>query len=598
MRKTKFTMRYFLCISVFMLSNFMMLASAAPSQNDLAFEQYSAKLLNDMWREFPEQGITAGYYKYADKMTVPDANRRAKNLAFYNAKLTALAKFDSKTLSAPNQVDLRLIQNRFKSYLWHQSVFKHWQWQPSQYNVGNTLGVLLNTEYAPLPTRLRQVSARLASVPAYYNAAQVNISTPTREHTQLAILQNNGTLSVLNAKLLDIVNSSSLTDTEKTQFKLRYDLARNAITGYVDFLTKLSTTLAKDPDKARSFRIGRDLYAQKFSFDIQSGLSVDELHQRAIAEKTALHEAMATRALALWPSVMGTLEIPANKLAMIRAVLDELSKRHTTRDKFVETINAHIPALEAFVREKDLVDQDATRPLVVRETPLYMRGSGAGASISAPGPYDPTANTYYNVTPLDSMTEAEAESYLREYNHWMLQILNIHEAIPGHYTQLMHANKSKSRIKTIFGNGSMIEGWAVFSEKVMLDAGYDNQSPEIWLMWMKWNLRSVVNTILDIEIHTKNMSRDAALTMMQNEAFQQETEATNKWRRATLSQVQLTSYYNGYAEITNLRDEIKQRGISNSNDKFSVKAFNNQFLSYGSAPVKLIRELMLDDVKK
>jgi uncharacterized protein (DUF885 family) len=106
---------------------------------------------------------------------------------------------------------------------------------------------------------------------------------------------------------------------------------------------------------------------------------------------------------------------------------------------------------------------------------------------------------------------------------------------------------------------------------------------------MKWNLRSVVNTILDYQIQTKNLGRDAAMTMMTREAFQQETEATEKWRRATLTQVQLTSYYNGYAEITALRDEMRARqGAS-----FSVKRFNNQFLSYGSAPVRSIRELML-----
>jgi uncharacterized protein (DUF885 family) len=219
-----------------------------------------------------------------------------------------------------------------------------------------------------------------------------------------------------------------------------------------------------------------------------------------------------------------------------------------------------------------------------------MRGTGAGASVSAAGPLNPTANTYYNVTPLDdAFTAEQAESLLREYNDWTLQILNIHEAVPGHYTQLMHANKSGSLVKAVFGNGSMIEGWAVFGEKVMLDAGYGGNSPEMWLSWMKWNLRSVVNTILDYQIQTKNLGRDAAMTMMTREAFQQETEATEKWRRATLTQVQLTSYYNGYAEITALRDEMRARqGAS-----FSVKRFNNQFLSYGSAPVRSIRELML-----
>ncbi len=106
---------------------------------------------------------------------------------------------------------------------------------------------------------------------------------------------------------------------------------------------------------------------------------------------------------------------------------------------------------------------------------------------------------------------------------------------------------------------------------------------------MKWNLRSVVNTILDYEIQTGDLQRDAAITMMTREAFQQQTEATEKWRRATLSQVQLTSYFNGYAEITALRDEMRaKQGAS-----FSVKEFNNKFLSYGNAPVRLIRELML-----
>src|SRR5262249_28647887 len=157
---------------------------------------------------------------------------------------------------------------------------------------------------------------------------------------------------------------------------------------------------------------------------------------------------------------------------------------------------------------------------------------------------------------------------------WTLQILNIHEAVPGHYTQLMHANKSKSLVPAVFANGSMIEGWAVFGEKVMLDAGYDNNSPEIRLMWMKWNLRSVMNTILDYEIQTMGLERDKAMQYMTREAFQEETEAVEKWRRASLTQVQLTSYFNGYMEISALRDEMRAKQAS----AFTVKGFNNQFL--------------------
>jgi uncharacterized protein (DUF885 family) len=560
----------------------------ARSTTDAQFEKYVAETLPAMWREFPEQGVRLGYYKYADKLRVPNAATRQSSLAFYDRQLKALSAFDASRLSAANRINLTLMKNQFQSSRWDITEFKSWQWQPSQYNVGYDFGLLLNTEYAPLATRLRQVLTRMAVVPAYYAAAKESIATPTLEHTSLALLQNQGTLGVFDDRLIARVEASTLTKAEKALFKKRADAARNAVGDFVNYLTALEAKLTADSSLARNFRIGRALYEQKFAFDIQSGLTVDALHKRAIAEKASLHAAMAERARLIWPKYMGNAEIPADSLDMIRLVLNEMSKRHTKPDEFVETIRKQIPALEAFVREKDLVDQDPTRPLVVRETPLYMRGF-AGASIRAPGPYDPKANTYYNVTPLDTMSAEDSESYLREYNDWMLQILNIHEAIPGHYTQLMHANKSKSMVKSIFRNGSMIEGWAVFGEKLMLDAGYDNNSPEIWLMWMKWNLRSVVNTILDNEIQTMNMSRDAAITMMTREAFRQQKEATNKWRRATLSQVQLTSYYNGYAEITDLRDMVKQK----QGDKFSVKQFNNQFLSYGNAPVRSIRELML-----
>jgi uncharacterized protein (DUF885 family) len=223
----------------------------------------------------------------------------------------------------------------------------------------------------------------------------------------------------------------------------------------------------------------------------------------------------------------------------------------------------------------------------VRETPVYQRGF-AGAGVDAPGPYDPTANTYYNVSPLDGYSAADAESYLREYNDWMLQLLNIHEAVPGHYLQLVHANKSKSLVKSLFGNGAMVEGWAVFSERVMLEAGYGGNTPEIWLIWMKWNLRAVCNTIIDYEIQTGDLGKEQMVKFLTREAFQSEKEATNKWRRATLSQVQLTSYYDGYAEIMALRDEHKAR----LGKDFTVKGFNDRFLSFGNAPVKLIRELM------
>jgi uncharacterized protein (DUF885 family) len=552
---------------------------------DARFARHVEKLLDQLWKQDPESAFQEGYYKYSDRLEVPDAASRAARLKLDEDALATLRGFDERKLSIGNRVDLVLLRNQFESDVWYVKIFRDWQWQPSQYNVGDSFARQLTTEYAPLEKRLRDMLARLGKVPAYYPAARKNIDNPTLAYTELALDQNNGALGVFGDDLVKTVEGSKLTNAEKVLFKRRVAAARTAIQGHVDFLTDLAAKLKQGG--ARSFRIGKELYAQKYAFDLQSGYTAEQLYEKALAEKASLQDRMEKAARDLWPEYLGDKPMPADRLDLIGAVIGELSRHHTSPDKFVETIRNQLPELERFVREHDLVDQDASRPLLVRETPLYLRGF-AGAGVNAPGPYDPTASTYYNVTPLDGYTPERAESFLREYNDWALQVLNIHEAIPGHYVQFVHANKSKSLVKTIFGNCAMIEGWAVYGERMMMDAGYGGSTPEMWLMWMKWNLRAVANTIIDYQIQTGDLTKEQMVTFLTREAFQSEAEATAKWRRATLSQVQLASYFSGYSEITALRDEEKAR----LGEKFSLRDFNNKFLSYGSAPVRYIRELM------
>ncbi|MFS9605049.1 DUF885 family protein, partial [Klebsiella pneumoniae] len=129
-----------------------------------------------------------------------------------------------------------------------------------------------------------------------------------------------------------------------------------------------------------------------------------------------------------------------------------------------------------------------------------------------------------------------------------LQILNIHEAIPGHYTQLVYANRAPSKVKALFGNGAMVEGWAVYGERMMIESGY-GASPEMTLMYGKLHLRTVTNTLLDYSVHVLGMTEADALDLLMRQAFQTEREARGKWRRVQLTSVQLTSYFSGYSEI-------------------------------------------------
>jgi uncharacterized protein (DUF885 family) len=557
----------------------------AERRQDRQMDNLSTQFLTALWRIDPEAGIEVGKFDVAANLTIPDAATRAKRLTFTSDWLEKLNKVNASQLSPAQRTDRALLVNKLEQDRWNLTTFREFEWNPALYNVAQPLDLILSTEYAAKPQRLRTILKRLANVPAYYQAAQASLVNPTHEHLQLAIAQAPGTLAVL-ADLGKAAQESILSPQEKAIFALRVANSGNAVMAWVDFLTDMDKS-QQQMQRARSFRIGKDLYEQKFALEIQSASSAEQTYRKALAARDELLARMDGLADQLWTKTMGTAAKPQDRFRKIGMVINKLSEHHVAREDFFAEIKRQIPLLQDYVTKNNLLGLDPNKPLVVRETPAYKRGV-AGASIDAPGPYRPKDRTWYNVTPMDGLTAEQAESSLREYNDWMLQILNIHEAIPGHYAQLAYANRSPSLVKSLFGNGAMVEGWAVYGERMMLESGYGDNAPEMWLMWCKWNLRTVSNTILDYSVHVLGMTEDQAIDLLVRQAFQTPQEATEKWRRVQLSSVQLTSYFSGYSDIMELRDKRKQE----LGERFNLRQFNEQFLSYGNAPVKMIGELM------
>jgi len=550
------------------------------------FDAYKNRFVEALWKVFPTWASSQGYHKYDSIFVIPDEASRNQAMAFANQQLDSLKAFNKDALNDNNRTDYQMIDQQLREIIWDIQEKKGYQWDPSSYNVGETFAVMLANNYDSLDTRLHNFYRRSAAIPAYYEAAKKNISNPTLEHTQLAIDQNLGSLSIFQKDLPDALAKSKLNDGEKKEMISRADAAVASIKGYADWLKAFKN------DHPRSFRLGKDLYQKAFAFQIQSRYTPEQLFDKAMTHKKELHTEMARISRQLWSKYMGSASIPTDSLEMIRTIIDKISLNHVKPDSFQAAIEAQLPVLQKFVQDHNLLYIDPKKPLVVRREPDYMAGV-AGASISAPGPYDKNGNTYYNVGSLAGWDAAKSESYLREYNHYILQILNIHEAIPGHYTQLVYSNQSPSLIKSLFGASSMVEGWAVYCERMMLEEGYGNNEPEMWLMYYKWNLRSTCNTILDYSVHSGNMTKEEAMNLLTREAFQQMAEAEGKWKRVSVTQIQLCCYFTGYTEIYDLRNEIKAKQGKN----FSLKAFHEKFLSYGSAPVKDIRELMLKELK-
>jgi uncharacterized protein (DUF885 family) len=559
--------------------------TVTPKDLNKAFEHYKKGFVNGLWDIYPDWAASQGFHKGDSILVVSDSVFKKKQLDFAHSQLDSLQRYPINNLSDSNIIDFYIIQNQLKNVIFNIDKLKSNEWNPAEYNVSGAFAEILNGKHDSLEKRLHSFNAKMTTIPAYYEAAKKNLKNPTVEHTALAIAQNLGGIAIFEQDLNAALNKSKLKAVEKKEIKEKAKTAVTSILTYVDWLKTLENTTP------RSFRLGKELYSAKFDLEIQSSYSADTIYAKAVAHKADLHQKMFRLADTLWTKYMTNEPKPTDKLQLIKSVIDKISLQHTTPQKFQSEIEKQIPELAAYVKEKDLLYIDPSKPLVVRKEPAYMAGV-AGASISAPGPYDKNANTYYNVGSLNGWTAERSESYLREYNDYVLQILNIHEAIPGHYTQLVYSNQSPSIIKAILGNGAMIEGWAVYAERMMLESGYKN-SPEMWLMYYKWNLRTTCNMILDYSVHSKNMNKEEAMSLLINEAFQQQAEAEGKWTRVSVSQVQLCSYFSGYTEIYDFREMLKKE----QGPAFNLKNFHEKFLSYGSAPVKYIKELMLKEGK-
>lgn len=553
--------------------------------DDASFTAFKGRFIDAYWKQNPSYAIYSGYGKYYEELKIPDSAAFSGDVRFAKNYLDSLKAFNFEALSAGNKIDYRILENQLKSTVWYIDTFKIQEWDPSGYNIGGECYELINKNYAPLTERLKTLGKHLEGVPAFYAAALNMIKQPTKEHTDLAVLQNEGSLDIFGKMLTDSVNISSLSAPEKDTLAKQAAAATAAIKNYVAELKKI---LAGKSSSFRSYRIGDTLFNRKFHYDIVTDYSAKTIFDKAVAAKQAYHAEMYRISNELWPKYFGTKSKPADTLQLIKMMIGRIALDHVSPEHLVDTINQQVHDLQRFIIEKDLFAYDTSSPLKVRIMPAYMSGSSV-ASASSGGPYDKKSIAYYNISDLTQIPKWKAESQLREHNKYTLQILSIHEAMPGHCMQGVYSNKSSSIVKAVFGNGAMIEGWAVYTQRMMLENGWANNSPEMWLMFYKWSLRECCNVITDYGIHSLNYPKETVVKMLKDEAFQEDAQIEEKYHRATISQVQLCSYFTGSTEILALRDAFKKK----EGDGFSLKKFHEQFLSYGSAPVMYISELML-----
>ncbi|MBH1854122.1 DUF885 domain-containing protein [Stenotrophomonas maltophilia] len=558
---------------------------------DAAFADLSKRALDTWMQLSPVSATQIGDHRYDSELDDLSAAGQQKTVAAYKALLGELDKIEVAKLGRENQVDAAILRNQLQSEIWNAEVLQSGKWDPQLYNgiAGSAIYGLMAREFAPLPERLKSATARMEKLPAIFAQARENLD-PARVpkiHAETVAKQNKGILSIVDTFITPHIGELPQADQQRLQAAI--DGLKKAVDEQQTWLDK---TLV--PNAKGDFRIGAEKYDQKLKFALSSSLSRQEIGERARAELKRVREDMYGIAQTVLKDKPGAPEMPAQptdeqQQKAIEAALELAYADKPARDKVVDDAKAALEQSTAFVREHDLMTlPDA--PVDIILMPEFQRGV-AVAYCDSPGPLDKNLKTFYAVSPIpDDWNDKQVDSFLREYNSRMIHLLSIHEGTPGHYLEGWHSAKFPSTLRAVLRSGLFAEGWAVYTERMMQEQGYLNNDPLFHLVQLKFYLRTISNAILDQGVHVDNWDREKAMHLMTHDAFQQESEAAGKWVRAQLTSAQLPTYFVGAQEHFDTRKAMQDK----LGDKFNLKAYHDQMLSYGAPPVRFARQLMLD----
>src|SRR5438270_9043945 len=526
------------------LSLSLSISVAKANPKDDEFQKIANDYVEGYLASHPEYATELGDHRFDAELTDYSPDTLVRLLARARQFREALKKFDDfSQLTGANQVDVRILRDNIDNEIFELEELKEADWDPLVYNqsLANSLYLLVARAFDSPEKRIRNLRKRMEAIPTVIAQAQKNLQHPPRVYTETAIEQTQGAISLVREGLAPLLEQAP--QMKKEVAPLQEKTAR----ALEDYKKWLHDGLL--PSSDGDFRIGPDKFRKKLRFALASDLAMEEIMKRAQADLKQTQTAIYETALPLYKKYFPNADSAtlSDKHKVTAAVLDKLAEQHPDDATVVGYAKEVVNEATNFVRSRNLVAIPDT-PLDVVAMPEFKRGV-AIAYCDSPGPLDKTSKTFFAVAPTPKdWSKERKESFFREYNNYMIRDLTVHEAMPGHYLQLAHANEfhAPTLVRAIFRSGTFIEGWAVYCEQMMAEQGYGG--PEVKMQQLKMRLRAIANAILDQSIHAGNMTGQEAMDLMMKEGFQQEGEAVAKWKRARLSSAQLSTYFVGVAE--------------------------------------------------
>ncbi|WP_194895241.1 DUF885 domain-containing protein [Catenulispora pinisilvae] len=563
---------------------------------DARFETLAADFLDGLWRRRPDWASALGRHEYDAELPDHSAGGLAAESAWLAGQAEELADLDRAALSVPNRVDAAILANEVARLRFQIDDLREDEWNPAEANPGISLYTLLARDYAPAAQRLTAFAGRLEQVPSTLagNRALLAGKALSRIHVELAIGQFEGTAELIAGELDTAVAAAREAGAEglseaRAAIEAVRPAALEALQEHIAWLKERLAAGDAGLEEFRDPRIGVELFARKLSLSLDAESDAAEILARAEADLNRVSGEIV-EAAADYDSVEVPAD-PAERSALVRRVLDRLAESHPDNDSILEYGRQALLKQFAFVREHDLVTVYPD-PYEVAAMPEVHRGV-AVAYCDPPGPLESAdVQTILAISPTPrDWTPERVESFFREYNFHMLHNLMVHEAMPGHLLQLQHSRRyqAPTPVRAALWSGSFVEGWAVYAEELMARHGYpgDGDPRAVRMQQLKMQLRMIINTVLDGRIHCHGMTEAEAMALMTDRGFQEDGEAAGKWRRALLSSSQLSTYYVGYVEVSDLVRDLRAE-----HPQWSQRQVHDAVLAHGSPAARYLRELI------
>jgi uncharacterized protein (DUF885 family) len=543
---------------------------------DAEFARLALEYLDDRAERHPDAATGLGDHRYDARL--PDSSAQAmaderRALDGWAARLDAL---DRGALSAEHQVDAAMMADSVARRVFEIDELREHAWNPLLANPGKALYQLLARDFAPLPDRLGSVAGRLAEIPRALAEARRQLGRMPRVHLETAIGQFDGTIALVSKEIDAALEVAPQCAAQLAQVR---PAALEALTGHRAWL---SAQLA-EADGFADPRIGPERFARKLSLTLSAAADADAILARAEADLDRVSEQITELAA----QISGAAGPGA-----VRQVLGRLAEDVPDDATILEFCQAALAAQTAFVTDRRMITV-YDDPIELIPMPEIDRGV-AVAYCDSPGPLEPVPQpTFIAVSPTPTDWTAErVASFYREYNRHLVHDLMVHEAMPGHYLQLQHSRRfsgSDTAIRAALRSGAFTEGWAVYAERIMTEHEYPGEGDPraVRMQQLKMQLRMTINAILDARIHAHGMTEAEAMALMADRGYQEEGEAAGKWRRAQLTSAQLSTYYVGYCEISDLAADLRA-----ADPGLTDQQLHDRMLAHGSPPVRLLRTLI------